>query len=385
MSLLGLGVELSRLPLAAALDMWASAPAVLGAEPERELATCRALCERVVRGDESEPSDRAGWLLRAVLQRGATGLHEPTRRLLTTTLRDTSDLLAAEDADRLAQACVGEDEGLASLLVEPALHRARRDPQARHQLEDAALAAFAATPGRWREHATEPIRDALVDALCAMALAAGEAERAWTLAEAWPPGRSVLVDVAASLATAHAHGRLERLLGRYAFGGVVRSAAVDALWADAERRRDDSLAAWLAELEPSAEALARVRGCTPSPLWARRRQAVLEGWVRLDPDWLVRACAAEPDAADALDALVVAAALQQRLAAEAMRALIGVDPDRAVSRATRRLRDATRTGIAGRRELGRLRQDLQDAAQAAGEPGLADGVVALLGREMAGG
>ncbi|MEY3014184.1 MAG: hypothetical protein RIT45_2919 [Pseudomonadota bacterium] len=382
MSLLGLGADLDRLPLAAALDMWASAPSGLGAEPDRQLALVERLCTRVRRGDEATPGERAGWLTRALLLRGATGLAEPATRLLAKTVRDVVDLLPAEAFDDVAGAVNGDDEPLAVLLLDAALHRARRDAAGRVALREATLARVATDGERWREHAVHPIRDVLVDTLCTLDLLAGDAEPAWALAEAWPPGRHALREVALSLATAHRQGALQRLLGRYAVGGGLRNSVVDALWEDAERRRDDSLAAWIAAFAPAPDALARVRRCTPAALWPRRRDALLEAMLETGADDLVHACAAEPDAADALDALVLAAGRQPRVAVAAFDALVAVAPERGLRRATQRLRDAMRTRLTSRRELGRLQGELTRAATACGEPALADGVLALLAREV---
>lgn len=382
MSLLGLDADLERLPLAAALDMWASAPQQLGAEPERQRRTCERLCERVRRGDEADAAARAGWLLRALLQRGVADLAPAASRPLAETLRAQVDLLSATDVAALAQAVAADDAALAVLLLDAALLRARRDPAGLAALEAAALAAIEQSPGTWREHSVHPVRDALVDALCQLALHAGEPERAWRLAEAWPPGRSALHGVALGLAAAHELGRLRALLSRYGRGSALRRDVVAALWQDADRRRDDSLATWLATFEPGPEVLAGVRRCTPPALWGRRRAALLEELVELAPDWLVQACAAEPDAAAALEALVSAAVGVPKLAAAAQRTLCDVDPSRALRSATQRLRDAMRTRIAGRRELARLRADLEEAAAACGEPGLATHVEALLAREV---
>ncbi len=294
---------------------------------------------------------------------------------------------------------------LAVVGVGPLLFHARLGPEAASAVYEAATPFAQRDTAAWREYAVHPGADALCTRLCERALNDGDLAAARSLGLAWPPGGATLTTLCLALAAAHDLRALGRLLGRFSREGMTARGCGEALWADAVRRGDDSLAAWLAERAPGPESLRRCREATPPALWPTRRDALLEAWIaggsagglggeatrecladRSGGDglWLVDALAEGEDAVSALDALCGLASARPKLQARAAAALRARDPQRAFRRDCQRLRDALRAGHGGldRLEVKRLRQELEASARALGEPGLATGVLDLLRREL---
>ncbi len=376
--------DLARLPIDAALDLFAvSAGASRALEPSLQ-ADVAALLERIA----AEPSERRP----ALLGRVVSGLAARTDRggLPAPTLEAVGRALLREPLpSELVQSWLpwiwAGSEQLAVILLGALLDQARRDDVALRDVLAAVLPLARADSAAWREHAAWPIRDQLVSTLIELAVLRGWAEAAADLGVAWPPGRTALVSLAVALATGRDLGRLRLLLERYTpFGGLL-AAVLAALWTDAGRRQDDSLAAWLALWAPGPDVIARVRAATAPPLWPLRRRALLEALVAADNGpWLVDALLAEPDAAAALDALMRTPGARPRDLARCADALRQADPEQSFARAASRLRDLLRAGGAtlDRAEVRRLRAELAASAAAMGEPSLADGVLAVLRREL---
>lgn len=385
MTVIGRGSgDLARLPLDAALDLFTvSAGASRALEPALE-ADVAALLGRVA----AEPPERQGTLLGRIVAGLAArtprgGLPAPTLEAVGRALL-RADLPTGLLVGWLEQVWNGSEQ-LAVVLLGAALDHARRDHAGGAALLAAVLPLASADSAAWREHAAWPIRDQLVGSLVELAVLRGKIEPAAELAIAWPPGRSALLALALALATARDLARLAALLDRYAPSGGLTTAVVAALWTDAERRQDDSLAAWLALWQPAPDVVARVRRATAPPLWPLRRRALLEALVAEDQSsWLVEALMAEPDAAAALDAMMRTPGARPRDLARCADALRLADPGQSLARAASRLRDLLRAGGAtlDRAEVRRLRAELVASAQAMGEPALAEGVLDLLRREL---
>ena len=345
MSAIGRGsADLARLPIDAALDLFAvSAGASRALEPALQ-ADVAALLVRIA----AEPAERTAELLCKVV--GALTARSERGGLPAQTLESVGRaLLRAPLTTPMALGWLGSiwsgSEQLAVVLLGVALDHARRDDAALEALLAAVQPLAATDSAAWREHSAWPIRDQLVSTLIELAVLRGWTDAAAVLGVVWPPGRSGLLAFALALATGRDLGRLRLLLERYAPFGSLLTGVFAALWQDAERRQDDSLAAWLALWQPGPDVIARVRGATAPPLWPLRRRALLESLVALDVSaWLVDALLLEPDASAALDALMRTPGAKPRDLARCAEALRHADPEQSFARAASRLRDLLRAG-----------------------------------------
>ncbi len=428
MSLAKLRPALSALPLDAAIDLFAvSAGPSAALEPHLE----NDALGLIARIEAEVLSDRLAQAASPALSAGVAGAVTLEERAATRLLQVLDGLQARAERRGFAEATV---RGLAAALerlaplpvaavvslcrlvfdgpaqlavvgVGPLLVHARLGPVAATNVYAAATPFAQRDTGAWREFAAHPGADALCTRLCERALHDGDLDAARSLGIAWPPGGATLIELCLALATARDLRSLGRLLGRFGREGSTARACSAALWSDAVRRGDDSLAAWLAERVPSTESLRRCREATPPALWPTRRDALLEAWIAggrgggrggeatresladrggHDGLWLVDALAEGEDAISALDALCGLASARPKLQARAAAELRARDPQRAFRRDCQRLRDALRAGHSGldRLEVRRLRQELEASARALGEPGLAAGYIELLRREL---
>lgn len=378
--------NLALLPLDAAIDAWAVGAGASAAMEPSASADVIGLCDRA----SAEPPARAAALAPRLVEgaqlRGArSDVGVEGAAAIARLLQHAGPELPKEAVARWARWAWQGASALAPVLAGAVLDRARRGGPDLAALLDL-IGELAERDGdTWREYAVEPVREALVDGMIAIAALHEQTAGAWRLATRWPPGRTALSALIAATAAPLPMATVARVASRYAAGGQLRRAAEAALWAWAERHQDAGVTRWLVVESADVAAWPRARATVPPDLWPEVRRAamgeILAGHA--DHDWLIEAAEAEPDAVGALADLVAVAYGRPRLEQAASTALRARDPLAALERTAVALQralsevDLPQAAPALRRRVAELRA----AASAAGEPGLAEGVLALLRRE----
>lgn len=313
--------DLQRLPVEAAVDM-------LVATLETDAALLDFTLAERLQTDVQDVTRRSALSLRLL---EAWDRRTTTSELQLAEIGRLAPLVTAHiDTTVGALALVGRSQGPCGVaLIEPMLRASRLDTSVRAALCERLETVAAEASRPWREVGDMGPLDVLSSGWVEQWLAAKQCQAALRVAVLWPPGRSALVNLAATLAGLDDVQGLSRLLSRLDSRGTLASAAAQAAAQVAKSKgpAGESVAWWCFARRVDSESFSLLQACTSSLNWPRRVTGAITATLDLgEAVWLVELSSEQRDPAQFLQLLVDLAERRPRTERSALEALADLDP-----------------------------------------------------------